>query len=278
MAETGVGTPSAEADVSHERVQFEVTHDHVGVLTLTRPEKLNAMDEAMFAALHAAADTAAAAIADRTCRAVLMIGSGRAFSAGTDLAALGSQPSQAPDDDHIAWLQAAFTRWEDLAAPVVAAIHGVALGAGCQLALAAHLRVVAPDAQIGVLETRWGILPDLGASYRLPPLIGRSRAIEMAVSARRIDAPTALEWGLANAILAKEGFAAAARQWAATLAAGPPLATGAIPALMRRAAVLSRDEALRAERVAQAPLLRSEDFRTAISAGLAGEQANFAGK
>ena len=249
------------------------------MLTLDRPDKLNAMDTAMFAALHDAAATAREAIADRSCRAVLMVGAGRAFSSGTDLAGLGAQAAGTPpDDEHIAWLQEAFTVWEELDVPVVAAVHGVAFGAGCQLALAAHLRLAAPDAQIGVLEARWGIVPDLGASYRLPPLVGRSRAIDMAIRARRVDAATGLAWGLIDAVLDEADFTDAARAWVADLAAGPVLATGAAVRLMRESSGRSRSEALRAERQAQTPLLASEDFAEAVRAGMAGERPRYAGR
>jgi enoyl-CoA hydratase/2-(1,2-epoxy-1,2-dihydrophenyl)acetyl-CoA isomerase len=228
-----LGTKGSPISETH-RLRFTVADDHVGVLTLDRPDKLNAMDAAMFSALHQAAAMAREAIADRSCRAVLMMGAGRAFSAGTDLSELGQQAAGTPpDDDRIAWLQEAFTVWEELDVPVVAAVHGVALGAGCQLALAAHLRLAAPTAQMGVLEARWGIVPDLGASYRLPPLVGRSRAIDMAIRARRVDAATGLAWGLVDAVLDGEDFTGAARRWVAELAAGPVLATAAAVRLMR---------------------------------------------
>lgn len=261
------------------RLTFAVGDDHVGVLRLDRPDKLNAMDSAMFAALHDAAANARSAVDAGECRAVLMVGAGRAFSAGTDLGELGAQAgNRPPRDAHIAWLQQAFSVWEDLPVPVVAAIHGVALGAGCQLALAADLRVMASSAQIGVLEVRWGIVPDLGASYRLPPLVGRSRAIDMAVRGRKIDAPTALAWGLADEVVDDGEFGAAAHAVAAEIAAGPVLATATAARLMREADGRSRDEALTAERTAQAPLLRSEDFAEAVRAGLAGERPVYQGR
>lgn len=267
------------ADPTPHRLRFTVGDDHVGVLTLDRPDKLNAMDSAMFAALHDAAITARRSVDAAECRAVLMTGAGRAFSAGTDLSELGSQAGgRPPRDEHIAWLQAAFTVWEDLPVPVVAAVHGVALGAGCQLALAADLRVLAAGAQIGVLEARWGIVPDLGASYRLPPLVGRSRAIDMAVRARTVDAQTALGWGLADAVYDDEGFDEAAHAYAAAIAAGPVLATSTAARLMRESSGRSREEALAAERTAQAPLLRSEDFTAAVRAGLAGDRPVYRGR
>lgn len=146
-------------------VTFALGDDHVGVVTVNRPEKRNAMDLAVFDGLHAATARAAAAAAEGSCRAVLLTGAGVAFSAGLDLALFGEQIAGAGafDDDRIAWLQQAFTGFEDLPVPTVAALKGTAIGAGCQLALACHLRVAAPDVRIGVREARWGLLPDLGA-------------------------------------------------------------------------------------------------------------------
>lgn len=268
---------SPASDDRPRRVRFEVGDDRVGVLTLDRPEKRNAMDDAMFAALHDAAARARTAVADRSCRAVLMHGEGPVFSAGTDLSTLGEQRDGPPDDAHIAWLQQAFTAWEDLDVPVVAAVSGVAYGAGCQLALAAHLRLASPDARFGLLETRWGILPDLGASYRLPPLVGRSRAVDMAVRARIVDAATAHAWGLVDEVVEGD-LLQAARAYVAEIAAGPVLATGRAARLMREAAGRPRAEALAAERAGQRRVLRSADFAEAVRAGTEGESPQYRGR
>ena len=261
-------------------VTFEVGEDRVGVVTLNRPAKLNALDAAAFQGLTRAAEQATAAIADRRCRAVLVTGAGRAFSAGLDVSLFAGQAAgHAPDDEAIAAMQQAFTAFEDLAAPTVAAVRGVALGAGCQLALACHLRVGADDADFGLLEARWGLIPDLGATWRLPRIVGLSRATSMAVTARRIAAPTALAWGLLDAILGEPGeFAAAARAFAARLARGPTVATGAVVGLLRDSFASGRDQALRAERQAQQRCLASADFTEAVSAGAEGRDPDFQGR
>jgi enoyl-CoA hydratase/carnithine racemase len=260
-----------------ERVRFDVGEDGVGLVTLDRADKLNALDHDMFEGLHAAADRAAAAVEDRSVRAVLIIGAGRAFSAGLDTSIFGAQTDEMPSDEWIAALQSSFTKFEDLPVPTVAAVKGVALGGGCQLAIAAHLRVAAPDAQLGILEARWAIIPDLGGTYRLPRLIGLSRAIDLAVTARTIDAQTALEWGLVDAILDGDDFAAEARAYAALLAAGPTAATGAVPRLMREGLSLGRDEVLARERAAQVLFLGSDDFSEAVRAAMAREAPRFGG-
>ncbi|MDQ3537785.1 MAG: enoyl-CoA hydratase/isomerase family protein [Actinomycetota bacterium] len=263
-------------------VTFDVGDDRVGVVTLNRPAKLNALDAATFEGLRSAARRAAVAIADRRCRTVLVLGAGRAFSAGLDVSLFtGQATGHAPDDAAIAGMQQAFTDLEDLAVPTVAAVQGVALGAGCQLALACHLRVGAGDADFGLLEARWGLIPDLGATWRLPRIVGLSRATDMAMTARRVAAPTALSWGLLDAVLEEEspgGFVAAARAFAARLALGPTVATGAVARLMRDSFAAGRDEALRAERRAQQRCLASSDFVEAVRAVAQRRDAAFEGR
>lgn len=261
-------------------VEFEVGSDAVGVVTLNRPDKLNAMSYEVFAALHEATEAAAKAVADSSCRAVLVIGAGRAFSAGLDVSLFADQAAgKAPDDEHISYLQQAFTGFEDLAVPTVAAVRGVAIGAGCQLALACNLRIAAPDATFGLLEARWGLIPDLGATWRLPRLVGLSRATDLAMTGRTIDALTATAWGLVDA-LAEDGddFQAWARAYAARLAAGPTVAIGAVAGMMRDSYRLDRDAVLAAERQAQQRCLRSADFQEAARAGLEGRAPNFSGR
>jgi enoyl-CoA hydratase/carnithine racemase len=260
-----------------ERVRFDVGADGVGVVTLARADKLNAMDADTFEGLHDAAGRAAAAAEDRTVRAVLITGEGRAFSAGLDTSMFGKQIGEPPSDEWIAALQDSFTKFEDLPVPTVAAVQGVAIGAGCQLAIAAHLRVAAPDAQLGVLEAKWALVPDLGGTYRLPRLIGLSRAIDLAASARLVDAQTALAWGLVDAVLDDADFHAAARAYAARLAAGPTLATGAVPRLMRESLTADRDTVLARERQAQLACLASDDFSEAVRAAMAREEPRFGG-
>ncbi|MEX0659377.1 MAG: enoyl-CoA hydratase/isomerase family protein [Egibacteraceae bacterium] len=261
-------------------VTFVLGADHVGVVTVNRPEKRNAMDLSVFAGLHDAARRATAAAADGTCRAVLVTGAGGAFSAGLDLALFGEQIAGAGafDDDRIAWLQQAFTGFEDLPVPTVAALNGTAIGAGCQLALACHLRVAAPDVRIGFREARWGLLPDLGGTYRLPRLVGLSRAIDLAVSARDLDAATALAWGAVDAVLHGDDFDGQAHAYAVRLARGPTVATGAVPGLMRRGLGTTRDVALAAERGAQLACLGSADFGEAVAAAAEGREPRFAGR
>ena len=261
-------------------VEFEVRDDAVGVVTLNRPDKLNAMSYEVFEGLHRVGGEAAAAAADGDCRAVLVTGAGRAFSAGLDVSLFAEQASgKAPDDDQIAYLQQAFTVFEDLAVPTVAAVQGVAIGGGCQLALACHLRIAAPDAKLGLLEARWGLIPDLGATWRLPRLVGLSRATDLAMTGRTITAVTASAWGLVDDVAESgDGFQQWALEYAGRLAAGPTVAVGAVPALMRDSYRQDRDAVLAAERRTQQRCLASEDFREAATAAIEGRPPRFTGR
>lgn len=261
-----------------DRATFTVGDDHVGVVTLNRPDKLNALDHAMFQALHDVTAQARTAIEGGAVRAVLIRAEGRAFCSGLDVSLFGQQVGDGLGEDGIAWLQQSFTGLEDLPVPVVAAVQGAAFGGGTQLALAAHLRLAAPDAQLALLEARWAIIPDLGALARLPRLIGLSRATDMAMTARVIDAQTALAWGLVDAVLDDEDFDGAARAYAARLAAGPTTALGAIPALLRQSFTAPRDEVLAAERAQQQHCLASADFIEAATAAMQGRPPTFTGR
>lgn len=267
-----------QAKVETARVVVDVA-DHLATVTLNRPEKLNAMDWATFDALHAAAAQVREEAAAGQVRAVLLTGAGRAFSAGLDVALFGQQAAgETPDDAHIAQLQQAFTGFEDLPVPVLAAVRGATFGAGAQLALAAHMRIAADDLSFGLLEARWGLIPDLGATWRLPRLVGLGRATDMCARGRRLDAATALAWGLVEDVVPADDLAAEAHARALALASAPPLAAGALPGLLRDALGGDRDRALAAERAAQQRCLVSADFRTAVRAAVSGTPPVFEGR
>jgi enoyl-CoA hydratase/carnithine racemase len=268
-----------------ERVQVEIEPDGLAVVTLNRPDKLNALDRATFEELHAAARHLSEGAASGDVRAVLLRGAGRGFCSGLDVSLFGEQAAGdaalGAGPDPIAYLQQAFTGFEDLPVPTVAALHGAVLGGGLQLAMACHLRVARADATLGLLEVRWAIIPDLGASYRLPRLVGLSRATDLAVSGRTIDATTAHAWGLVDELVGPQAsddeWAERGHAYAQRLAAGPTTATGAIPRLMRTGMVADRDAALAAERAAQVRCLSSDDFREAVTAAMEGRKPSFGG-
>ncbi len=253
-------------------VNYEVA-DAVAVIEIARPEKRNALDPATFDALG---DAAARAADDERIGAVLVRGAQGTFSSGIDISALGDQAADggAIDEGFITRLQGSFTAFEELDVPVVAAIAGPCFGAGLQLALACHLRAVAPDASLSLMEVRWALIPDLGGTHRLPRLVGLGRATELTVTGRRVGADEAVRIGLAEvAVEDLDGaFALAAR-----LARGPGAVRRA-PRLLRENLERRRSEALAAERRAQLECLRGPDFAEAVAAALEGRDPRFVGR
>jgi enoyl-CoA hydratase/carnithine racemase len=182
----------------------------VADVRLNRPEKINALDMAMFEALRS---TAEALAADPSVRAVVLSGEGKGFCAGLDLAAITAMGADGPGDaagkgggglgDRVEGrlanrAQQAAYDWTELPVPVIAAIHGVALGGGAQIALGADLRIIAPDARISVLEIRWGLVPDMTGTAMLPRLVGLDVAKELTWTGRMVPGEEAVRLGLAT--------------------------------------------------------------------------------
>lgn len=270
-------------------VSYEVV-EGVAHVTIDRPDKRNAMDLEVFAQL---AESAARIQADASVGAVVVAGRGGTFSAGLDLATLGGlltagvAPGGAAGADEattggldpalVARLQATFTAYEELDVPVLAAIEGHCLGGGIQLAAACHLRAVAPSASLAVLEARWGLVPDLGGTYRLPRLVGAGRATELAMTARTFDAEEAVRIGFAELTLPADDPQAAAHEHAARWAAGPG-SVRRVPRLVRENLDRDRTGALGAEIAAQVAAVAGPDVREAITAHLEGRTPRFAGR
>ncbi|MEX2548834.1 MAG: enoyl-CoA hydratase-related protein [Nitriliruptoraceae bacterium] len=251
-------------------VGYEVV-EGVAHVTIDRPDKRNAMNLEVFAQL---AERAAAVQADDDVRAVVVAGRDGNFSAGIDLVTLERLLGDGLEPTFVARLQATFTAYEELDVPVVAAIEGHCLGAGVQLAAACHLRAVAPDASLAVMESRWGLIPDLGGTHRLPRLIGPGRTTELAMTARRFDAEEARRIGFAEIALPGEDAQGAAHTLAARLAAGPG-SVRQLPRLIRENLDRDRAGALAAEIVAQEAAVTGPDVAEAIAAHRAGRQPRF---
>ncbi|HZT65797.1 MAG TPA: crotonase/enoyl-CoA hydratase family protein [Acidimicrobiales bacterium] len=178
----------------------------VADVRLNRPDKINALDPAMFAAL---VDTGERLKEDRSVRAVVLSGEGRGFCAGLDFGSFQAMAGAADGDRDTGSIgrtdgrithlgqQAAYV-WHEMPAPVIAAIHGVALGGGIQIALGADIRVVAPDARLSVLEIRWGLVPDMTGTMMLPRLVGLDVAKELTLTGRMVSGEEAVRLGLAT--------------------------------------------------------------------------------
>jgi enoyl-CoA hydratase len=201
----------------------------VALVTLDRPEALNALS---FDLLDELADSLAALDSDPTCRAIVLTGSGRAFAAGADIVELAPQTYASLRDGR------RFDVWDRLAAvglPMIAAVRGVALGGGCELAMTCDMIVAAEDARFGQPEIRLGVMPGAGGTQRLTRAIGKARAMEMILTGEPIDARAAHSLGLVNRVVPAEATVDAALELGALIAAMPPLAVRAAKAAVRGA-------------------------------------------
>jgi enoyl-CoA hydratase/carnithine racemase len=246
----------------------------VGTLTLDRQARRNALTPRMCAELAA---FGAELERDHALRCLVVTGAGSAFSAGLDLEegmAMLAEWAELPVGEElvarglrlaesVAWIPR-------LRCPSVAAVRGPAYGAGGQLALACDFRIFADDARLGLVETRYGLLPDMGATVRLPRLVGDGRARRMILLGEVVDAPEALRIGLADEVVPHDAVDVAAAGLARRLAAQPPLAVRGARRAMEAAWGVDVDAGLRAAVEAQAVCLTSADFaegRRALAEG-----------
>jgi enoyl-CoA hydratase/carnithine racemase len=199
------------------------------MLTLNRPDKLNAIDGAM---LDGLGEALAAVERDPEVRAVILTGAGRAFSAGADIKEWTALP---PLEFGRSWGlrgHALFDRLAALPPPVIAAINGIAFGGGLELALCADIRIASREARLGLPEVTIAALPGWGGTQRLPRLIGLGRAKHMILSGQPIDAAQAEAWGLVSEVVAPEALLARVTELAAQIAANAPTAVQAAKRLI----------------------------------------------
>ena len=200
------------------------THRLYRQITLNRPDRLNALLPEMADAISAALDEAQA---DKDCRAVLLTGAGRGFCAGQDLAAIAGAD---PDDieDLLERYHPVIEKIRELPLPVVAAVNGVAAGAGCNLALACDIVIAARSASFDQAFARIGLVPDCGGTWFLPRLVGTARARALMMLAEPLPAATAAEWGMIWRVVEDDRLMDEAHALAARLASGATAALGLI--------------------------------------------------
>ena len=267
-----------------EVVGVEVA-DRLATVSLNRPDKLNAVSQDVFAGLARAGERIAE---DDEIRAVLIRGEGRAFCAGLDLASLqgfaggsnggaGASDGGSSDAGVTRDPQAGWRIWQQMDKPVVAAVQGYALGAGFQLALAADIRFAAEDAVMSVFEITYGLVPDLGATQFLPPIVGPARTKELIWTAKRLTADEALALGLVNHVVPLERLQDEARAFALDLASRPPLPIRFTKRIVNEAGRLSLEEGMRKEIEAQAVCITSDDMREAVGAAFEKRSGTYTG-
>lgn len=239
-------------------------------LVLRRPDVLNAMNIEVFEELATAADEVANM---SEVRVLVVSGEGRSFSSGIDTSSFGTVAGD--PKTQIARAQAGFRKIAALPIPTIAAVKGHALGAGLQLALACDVIIATTDASMGLLELRYGIVPDLGGTQKLPLLVGPGRAKKMIWLAERIDGVEAERIGLAQVVVEEADLDHTVDSLAAGLASAPPLAVRAVKRLVEIAGTVDTAEGMDEEARAQADLLVSNDFGEAISAFIEKREPNF---
>jgi enoyl-CoA hydratase/carnithine racemase len=236
-------------DVSR-RVALEVA-DGIATVRLERPDKLNALDPAMFEAL---VETGTSLIDRDDIGAVVLTGAGRAFCAGLDFGSFAAMAGDGagrvvvprePLGAARALGQQAVHVWSLVPAPVIAAVHGFAFGGGLQIALGADIRIVAPDTQLSVMEVQWGLVPDMCGTQLLPELVGRDVAKELSLTGRKVSGTDAVRLGLATR--AADDPLAEAQALAAEIAAHSRSATRAVKRLVELAGRVPLAEGLQAE-------------------------------
>lgn len=252
----------------------------VGVITLTDPATLNAAGLDLMDELKTAFE---AMKADPAVRCVVLTGEGRGFCSGANLSGRGPV-AETPDPegpDAGASLEAVYNPFvkslRDYPIPIVTAVNGVAAGVGCSLALMGDIVVAAESAYFLQAFRRIGLVPDGGSTYLLPRLIGKARAMEMALLGDKVPAKTALEWGLINRCVADDQLMATAHEFAQALATGPA-ALGAIRKLIWESLDAEWSDQLHAERIAQKGAGRTEDSREGVLAFLQKRPAQFKGR
>ncbi len=235
--------------------------DSVCVLTLNRPEVMNALSVKLLEELR---DALKKAQEDRAVRCVVLAGQGRAFCAGADLTGKGLEQGVQHMLD--TYYHPVIEHIVTMPKPVIAAVNGVAAGAGMSLALACDLRLASTEAVFTTAFTRIGLTIDAGGSYFLPQLVGRGRAFELAYSSRKIGAEEALQLGLAEVMMEAEGFEVSALAYASELASGATQAFAAVKRQLNAALVndLSRQLALESELQQQAS--QTTDFAEGVRA------------
>nr|WP_113887771.1 crotonase/enoyl-CoA hydratase family protein [Roseiarcus fermentans] len=254
--------------------------DGVAEARLDRPDKLNALDSAMFEALALAGERLTRA---RGLRAVVLHGAGRTFSAGLDMASFAAMAAGGGEtltadlearSHGIANLaqQAAFA-WRALPVPVIAALHGVAFGGGFQIALGADVRYAAPDTKLAILEIKWGLVPDMGGIALMRELASGDVIRELAFTGRQFSGEEAFRYGFVTAVHADP--LEAARRTARAIAEKSPDAVRALKRLLNASADLDAAALLLAESREQARIIGAPNQVEAVRAGLERRAPNF---
>ena len=250
--------------------------DGVGTITLNRPEKLNAINFEMLEEMWLVLQEI---VVDQEVRVVLLTGEGRYFAAGADLEILVALEPESLREELTRYWNPVFSEFEKIQKPTIVGLNGPAVGAGVELALCCDLRYAGDNATFQLPQINFGVLPDAGATVRLPQLVGAARAKELILTGDSVTAQEAAGMGLVNRVFPEEAVAEEVRAIARNIAQKPPLALGMGKQLVNRA-FRSGDTHAGLEEVknAQCSLIRTQDYREGVRAFLEKREPVFQGR
>jgi enoyl-CoA hydratase/carnithine racemase len=257
---------------------YEV-EDGVATVTFNRPDVLNALTFEVYAQFR---DLLAELRRDQQVKVLIVTGNGRAFCAGGDVHEIIGELLERDMRGHLEFARmtgAVVQNMRTLEKPIIAAVNGMAAGAGAVIALAADLRVLSDKARFAFLFTKVGLTgADMGAAYLLPRVVGMGRAMELLMLGDTIDAATAERYGLANRVVSHDALMETARDWAARLASGPSFALAMTKTMVNNEWSMDLVSAIESEAQAQALMLMGEDHRRFFEAFKAKQQPEFKGR
>jgi enoyl-CoA hydratase len=257
----------------YETLTLDVA-DRIATITVNRPDKLNALNGTVIAELGQAIDEARGR---EDVAGVILTGAGRAFVAGADISEIATNsPVQAKRLARRG--QEVFGRFETSPKPVIAAVNGFALGGGCELAMACHLRLASEHAKFGQPEVKLGLVPGYGGTQRLPRLVGKGRALQLLLTGDMIDAQEAYRIGLVNAVVPSAELLDRARAMLGQMLANAPVALALCIEAVNAGYDLSLDDALLHESTAFGLSAATEDMHEGTRAFLEKRAPRFAGK
>jgi 2-(1,2-epoxy-1,2-dihydrophenyl)acetyl-CoA isomerase len=259
-------------------VVLETRHDTIAVLTMNRPDRLNALNNELASALN---DALARVALDESVRVVILTGAGRAFCAGGDLGHIRKGRESGDVKQLEPLLRSGMQmvlKMRTMPQPVIAAVNGPAAGAGMNIALAADVRIAAEDATFGQNFAKVGLFPDYGGTFFLPELVGPSTAAELFYTGEMIDAQTAFRLGLVNRVVPEERLETEVKAFAQKIAQGPPLAIRATKQALFGSGRKALEEALEKEVQQQMKCFPSEDCGEGIRAFFEKRAPKFQGR
>ena len=260
--------------MTYQTLLFDV-RDGVAFITINRPDKLNALNDQV---VNELADAAERVATDDDIKGVLLTGAGqKAFVAGADIADLANQ---GPFDGKARALrgQGVLRRLETCGKPVIAAINGFALGGGCELAMACHIRIASDAAKFGQPEVKLGIAPGYGGTQRLPRLVGKGRALQLILTGEMIDAQEAYRIGLVNKVVPADQLPVEAEKLLRGILSMGPLAVRLALEAVDQGLGMTLDEGLLLEANHFGLLAATQDMKEGLTAFLEKRSAKFAGR